>query len=474
MSQKPVTPQNVEETMPPPSYEEVMGHQALSSVKANVPQEQLPPLAYIDIMPRCLNPGNMKNKVPPEYDRFSTLIGAANYWLRANPSYGVWKCETVERKVETNGGIVMDKMIFHESTYGFNVLVRGLRLWLHVKDPSTPSQQLGLLNKVPHTTDIDLTPQLSHPFAVFLFRHPLFIQTYGYSMTTYEGIEKTLESLNEDLKRNPLQGSILNVESATLKVSEGREKAVIDPDNTVCHENGGKMKRYTQIMRVFYVIGEPANETIGMKDFVPSITRPPDLATHAQFQTFDDVMMRFCKWLPHQTGIKMVNIQTYDIRYTEIMGHLEILSDQTDDIDDGMSDRLFLKTLRVFYVTKPSVKPPPQVSFVTSKLFLPIRTGERSFESMSQTMFRIEAWLKVTGIPVYNVETVRFLYREPLKLGVDDKRTNYTCFSGIGKYYVTAIRVYFLYPFQEPHPSYLPPALPWDPSQKTSSTCAIQ
>lgn len=62
-------------------------------------------------------------------------------------------------------------------------------------------------------------------------------------------------------------GSILNVESATLKVSEGREKAVIDPDNTVCHENGGKMKRYTQIIRVFYVIGEPANETIGLVIF---------------------------------------------------------------------------------------------------------------------------------------------------------------------------------------------------------------
>lgn len=80
------------------------------------------------------------------------------------------------------------------------------RLWLHVKDLSTPSQQIGLLNKVPHTTDIDLTPQLSHPFAVYVFRHPLFIQTYGYSMTTYEGLEKTLQSLNEDLKRNPLQG----------------------------------------------------------------------------------------------------------------------------------------------------------------------------------------------------------------------------------------------------------------------------
>lgn len=59
----------------------------------------------------------------------------------------------------------------------------------------------------------------------------------------------------------------MNVEIATLKVSEGREKAVIDPDNTVCHENGGKMKRYTQIIRVFYVIDEPANETIGLVIF---------------------------------------------------------------------------------------------------------------------------------------------------------------------------------------------------------------
>lgn len=93
-------------------------------------------------------------------------------------------------------------------------------------------------------------------------------------------------------------------------------------------------------------------------------------------------------------------------------GHLEILSDQTDDIDDGMSDRLFLKTLRVFYVTKPSVKPPPQVSFVTSKLFLPIRTGERSFESMSQTMFRIEAWLKVTGVSKFLPTSCMIFYHE--------------------------------------------------------------
>ncbi|XP_062599010.1 uncharacterized protein LOC134260481 [Saccostrea cucullata] len=475
MSKSPVTPDYVDKHMPPPSYEEVMGHQALSSVKADVPREELPPLAYIDIMPRCLHPGNMRKRVPPEYDRFSTLIGAANYWLRANPNYGVWKCETVERKVESSGEIIMDKMLSHESTYGFNVLIRGLRLWLYVKDPSTPPQQLGLLNKVPKTTEVNLTAgQLYHPFAGFAIGHPLFLQMYGYSMTTYQGFDETLQSLNEDLKKQTLQGSILNVESATLKMSEGLEKAVIDPDNTVCHENGGKMKRYTQIIRVFYVIGEPANETIGMKEFIPSITKPPDIATHAQFQNFEENMTKFNKWLPHQTGIKLVNIQTHEVRYTDKLGQLDILSDLTDDFDDGMSERSFLQTLRVFYVMAPSAAPPPQISFITSRLFLPVRTGERSFETMSQTMFRIEAWLKVTGIPSYKVETVKFLYRESLKSAVDATRTYYTSFKGVGKYYVTAVRVYFLYPYQEPHPSYLPPAFPWDPSMKPSSTCTIQ
>lgn len=161
-----------------------------------------------------------------------------------------------------------------------------------------------------------------------------------------------------------------------------------------------------------------------------------------------------------------------------------------DDIDDGMLDCLFLKIFCVFYVIKFSVKFFFQVSFVMFKLFFFIRIGERFFELMFQMMFCIEVWLKVIGvlkfllilcmifyyefqvifqflfyivkrqfflkiyilkcynlyvfidkgILVYNVEIVRFFYREFLKLGVDDKRINYISFSGIGKYYVIVIR----------------------------------
>lgn len=58
-------------------------------------------------------------------------------------------------------------------------------------------------------------------------------------------------------------GIILNVECAVIKAAEGFERLDVDPNNTVFHENGGKLRRYTQIIRIFYVIGSPSQETIG-------------------------------------------------------------------------------------------------------------------------------------------------------------------------------------------------------------------
>lgn len=55
----------------------------------------------------------------------------------------------------------------------------------------------------------------------------------------------------------------MNVECAVIKAAEGFERLDVDPDNTVFHENGGKLRRYTQIIRIFYVIGSPTQETFG-------------------------------------------------------------------------------------------------------------------------------------------------------------------------------------------------------------------
>jgi hypothetical protein len=79
------------------------------------------------------------------------------------------------------------------------------RLWLFVKDPSTEPQQLGLLNKVPHKVETSLSQQGYHPYAGFAVG-PLFLQTFGALMNTYEGFQETLQRLNDDLQRQPLQG----------------------------------------------------------------------------------------------------------------------------------------------------------------------------------------------------------------------------------------------------------------------------
>lgn len=58
---------------------------------------------------------------------YSILIEVVNYWLWGNLSYGVWKCEIVECKVESSGEVLMESMLFYEVMYGFNVNINGIR-----------------------------------------------------------------------------------------------------------------------------------------------------------------------------------------------------------------------------------------------------------------------------------------------------------------------------------------------------------
>lgn len=56
----------------------------------------------------------------------------ANRWLQDNPGLAVWKCESVESllNVAADGTITYDlnEMIRHDSTFGFSVYIKGIRL----------------------------------------------------------------------------------------------------------------------------------------------------------------------------------------------------------------------------------------------------------------------------------------------------------------------------------------------------------
>ncbi|XP_069119390.1 uncharacterized protein [Argopecten irradians] len=493
---EPATPESVAASCPPPSYEEVMGHQTVGYAKASSPSD-LPPLSYIDIMPRLLDPGNIANKVTPQFDKFSVVIQAANMWLAGNRSYAVWKCETVERKVDKGTVIVLEKMVYHEATFGFNVYIRGLRLWLTKKsNPNEPAQQLGLLNVVPKKvavlpTHIGYGNQISLNNGIQIniggrrrrghtgyvtIDDPEVLQNMAVPSLniSFEGLQTTLKKLNEDIKARPLPGTILNVEATTMKTFEGLSASGdMDPDQTCWHEDGNKFKRFTQIIRVFYVIGQPANEQILMEDFVPQVTKRGDLMKPCHFETWQKVMSRVSAWIPNQQGIRIVNLQTQYIKYSEYNGEVKVASDSTDDYVTNFTDRKMLKVMRVFYVTRPG-PPSPSMGHLSIRTFLPVRKSRKDFETMSETMFRITAWLKVTGMQISSVETHQFLFVETSASGVEQEKCNITSHGMSGKHFITAISVYFAYPFQEPHASYLPPVYNmYDPHKLQSSSCTI-
>lgn len=72
------------------------------------------------------------------------------------------------------------------------------------------------------------------------------------------------------------------------------------------------------------------------------------------------------------------------------------MTDCTDEVQSSSLARDYVKILRVFYTTGSSIQSQPIVNF-SSKLFLPARIGRATFEGMGQTMYRIEAWLRLAG-----------------------------------------------------------------------------
>ena len=59
-------------------------------------------------------------------------------------------------------------------------------------------------------------------------------------------------------------GTILSVESNSIKASEGVFGGnQLDPEASVSTEDKKNLRRMTQIIRVFYILGQSAHELIG-------------------------------------------------------------------------------------------------------------------------------------------------------------------------------------------------------------------
>ncbi|XP_050411964.1 uncharacterized protein LOC126826892 isoform X1 [Patella vulgata] len=469
--------QNGESATPPPSYEEAMG-QYQSSVCKN--EQELPPLAYIDILPKCLVPGAVENKIPPKFQSFSEVLKDANAWLQCNPGIRVWKCETVERKVEKGPTIYLDSTLLHEPTYGFIAYVIGLRLWLTKnKDSDCAVQQLGVYNVVPEKKEIPVSYRAGFMGGGMAIGGS-FVMAPGtigranlrlQSIITYEGLAKTLERINNKFKVTPLPGSILSIETRKNKIAEGFGSIDIDPEVTSWSEKGATTsKRYVHIMRIFYVHGQPANQEIYMHEVKPEMIYPSELSKPAKFEHFQEVLKKTQSWLKCQSGIQILNLDTRDAVVHEAFGNTQVDSDSTDEFNSAMIDSKYLRFIRIFYC--PNINMSYTSTMLTSRLFEPVRTGIKSFETMSETMKRVEAYLNLTGLPIMNVETVHYLYNSNYHTGVDVDRSYNKIPQTSAKYWLTTIRLYFPTVYQEPSPLSLPPVKDWK-LKDGSSSCSI-
>ncbi|KAL4219016.1 hypothetical protein ACF0H5_021600 [Mactra antiquata] len=469
----PITAEDAAFRLPPPSYEEIMGVYQ-TSVKENIDDSPPPSLAYIDIMPRCLNPGNIAGKCPPQFDDFSAIVEGANRWLIDNPLFSVWKCESVDRKLSLarDGSLSYDlnEMLRHEATFGFTVYIKGLRLWLTRRpNPGTP-QQLGIKHIVPDKVTIELPTRGYYRRGRMIVNGNVTMLGGMHTYQTFEGLSETMKKLNSRLAADPLPGSILTIETDSIKAYEGLKKD-LDPESTSWSEDKDKYQRNTQVIRIFYVKGQPAKEEIGYEEIVPHVIQMPTSTVPGKFEPFDNVVGSVGQWVANNQGVRIVNIQQFDaVVHKNIFAQtMEVASDSTDERLSTYSERRMATTLRIFHVKSNNIA--HRANFVSCRLFLPARIGRRQFESMTQTMERIDAWLRVTGLPIYSVETVKFLLNENNPHGADFSKSDYIIRATMGKYWLTGVRVYFNTPYSEPDPGLLPPVP--DYSNSGSGSCTI-
>ncbi|WAR31388.1 LOW QUALITY PROTEIN: hypothetical protein MAR_033973 [Mya arenaria] len=345
--------------------------------------------------------------VPPP----SAVVTGANRWLADHPELSVWKCECVQTPLSTarDGSLYYDlnSMVRHDSTYGYSVYLKGLRMWLTTAQPGSTPQQLGLRTAVPEVKTIEL-PNRYRKGRIIEMKCRRRILTIGTDMV------KAFDQFKLDL----------------------------DPDAACWDEDKDRYSRVTQVLRIFYLQGPPGNEEIAMG-----------------------------QWVTQQKGSRIVNIQQFDAIVEKTFDNeLKVETDSTDDAVWAFKDRRLAKTLRVFQVTSGGQAVAQQPNHINSRLFLPARMGPKVFESMTQTMDRVDFWLRVTGANVYNVETVKLLLHETQPAGADVAASEYRIQKMTGKYWLTAIRVYIAGPYNEPDPSQLPPV----PLYKSGSgSCTI-
>ncbi|XP_076455446.1 uncharacterized protein LOC143290015 [Babylonia areolata] len=419
-------------------------------------QEESPPLTYIDFLPQCL--GSRLEGCEPTYAEFQSVVEQANQWLCSMPQFGVVKCETVDHKVNpTDFSLDSDATLQHFSSHGKNVYLRGLRLWLMPKtDDTVPTQQLAYITVMPEHCSGNLTSVLSRikPSAMRINPEQLFHD--------FDDLATTVEKLNHHLQQKPLPGRILTVETLKVKAMETDRPDQPDTEATLWSENGKASRLFLHATRIFYVVGQPAFETVGFYDEIPDCAQNPEgLGLRVKFAPFTQTVGHAAVWLSAQQNMRAVNFQSLTLKLERPGGSgIFRVNATTAGYTEAkvLQESRYVKVLRIFYVKDERAEAPALYNSVqlTTRLFVPTKGYGRAFDSFSKTVQRLISWLNATGTPVLAMETVKYPVNPDSESGVNRERVDCVVNSHSGHHDLTCVRLFFPCQFKEPPPELVP------------------
>ena len=214
------------------------------------------------------------------------------------------------------------------------------------------------------------------------------------------------------------------------------------------------------VIRIFFILGQPLHEKVGLADFAPlSLNR-------LNGESYSDILRRASLWCSQQVGVRFTNVQSIEMKLK--CGELD--TQRTSYTQHSEKSTKFAKFLRVAYVkSNMTVNLPPSPPLLLSyRCFPPCQLTAASllhngtFESMSQTVTRIAAWMGLTNAAILNIETCAV----PIGLG-HDATYSYKRAGEANISRVLCIRVYLDGVYEEPHSSQLPPIPRVIPSDDT-------
>jgi hypothetical protein len=135
-----------------------------------------------------------------------------------------------------------------------------------------------------------------------------FVPKMDDSGKEFEKIDEVVKRVNEKIKAEEITGKIINIQTYSCSAEQNWE---FDPENTKPMNLIGKI---VYILRIFYEVGPPHEEEIGLADFIPECMSGGSLLKRPKFESQTAILQRASKWLSENPEINFCSAVSIDVK----------------------------------------------------------------------------------------------------------------------------------------------------------------